>query len=150
MSHWFLQLKETHENSLVFLILKPTLLLCFQTRAAEQLLSDVNCFKIQLVQEIQNKCFWNSLLRLNANYIRSGKISNWWLSKVTEKREDFECVIIHWIPFQQVCIMTHKTYMLNIKVLLQHNLCRYYNRDIVTLWDQIYVCLRHFFRFILI
>lgn len=54
MSHWFLQLKETHENSLVFLILKPTLLLCFQTRAAEQLLSDVNCFKIQLVQEIQN------------------------------------------------------------------------------------------------
>lgn len=34
--------------------------------------------------------------------------------------------------------------MLTTKVQLQHNLYKYYNKDIVTLWDQIYAWPRYF------
>lgn len=120
----------------------------FQNQSSRTAAQLYELLQNQLVQEIQKKCFWNSLLRLNANHIRSRKRSTsffyWCLSNVTEKREDFECVIVSLKTSSAgLCYATYITYMLTTEVLLQHNLHRYYNEDIVILWDQIYVCLRH-------
>lgn len=69
----------------------------------------------------------------------------WWLSNVMEEREDFECIIISLdTSWAGLCYDTYISYMLTTKVQPQHNLHRYYNKDIVTWWNQIYVCLKHF------